>query len=214
MRIRMLQSAVMALLSAAALQPVAAQQLGIVVGGTFSQLRGLENVQTKNRSGTMFGVSLAMPVGSGLVLQPELLFINKGAELNLTGGVAQDIRLDYFEIPLLLRRNFGTGAITPHAYAGPSVGYQLGCNLSLSGNTIPKTSSDCKRDAFFEPSSVDWGAIVGAGVNLSLGGLGVTGGARYGFGLADIAKDNSAALKQRVRNGTLTVYAGLLFGRP
>ncbi len=214
MRTRMLRSAVMVLCSVVALRPLAAQQLGIVVGGTFSQLRGLENVQTKNRSGTMFGVSLAMPVGSGLVLQPELLFINKGAELNLSSGVAQDIRLDYFEIPLLLRRNFGTGTITPHAYVGPSVGYQLGCNLSLSGNTIPKTSSDCKRDAFFEPSSVDWGAIVGAGVNLSLGGLGVTGGARYGFGLADIAKDNSAALKQRVRNGTLTVYAGLVFGRP
>lgn len=204
----------MVLCSVVTLQPAGAQQFGIVAGGTFSQLRGLENVKTRNRTGTMFGVSLAVPVGNQLAFQPELLFINKGSELDLTSGVAQDIRLDYLEIPLLLRKNFGSGAINPHAYVGPSVSYQLGCNLSVSGNTIPRTSSDCKRDAFFEPTSVDWGAIVGAGVNLSLGGVGVTGGARYGFGLADISKDNATSLKQRVRNGTLTVYAGLLFGRP
>jgi hypothetical protein len=114
MRTMMLRSATIVLCTATALRPAAAQQLGVVAGATFSQLRGLANVKTKNRSGTMFGVSLSVPLGSGLVLQPELLFINKGAELDLTSGVTQDIRLDYLEIPLLLRRNFGSGAVTPH----------------------------------------------------------------------------------------------------
>lgn len=193
---------------------VHAQRLGIVAGGTFSQLRGIGEVKAKNRNGTMFGLSLTLPAGSSVAIQPELLFVNKGSEFDISGGGTRNVKLDYLEIPLLLRFDKGAGsAIGPHFYVGPSVGYNLDCSVTLSGGGIPNTSSDCKNDNFFEPKSLDWGAIVGAGLDLSLGGIGVTGGARYGIGLANISKDNSSTLEQRVRNGTLTVYAGLLFGR-
>ena len=191
-----------------------AQRLAILGGGTYSQLRGLENVSVKSRSGTMLGVALTIPAGDDWSFQPEALFLNKGGAIARAAGERQDVRLDYFEIPLLLRREFAAGGtLNPHVYAGPSVGYQLNCKVTVEGTGIPKTSSDCRRDMFLEPASVDWGAVVGGGVDLSLGGLGVTGGARYGFGLANINKDDGAALEQRVRNGTLTVYGGILFGR-
>ncbi|MCC6245368.1 MAG: PorT family protein [Gemmatimonadaceae bacterium] len=202
--------AVSALSSATA----SAQRLAILGGGTYSQLRGVENVSVKSRSGTMLGVSLTIPAGESWSFQPEALFLNKGGAITRAAGERQDVRLDYFEIPLLLRREFAAGGtLNPHLYAGPSVGYQLNCKVTVEGPGIPNTSSDCRRDLFLEPASVDWGAVVGAGVDLSLGGLGVTGGARYGFGLANINKDDGAALEQRVRNGTLTVYGGILFGR-
>ena len=190
-----------------------AQRIGIIAGGTFSQLRGLDNVTAKNRNGTMFGATLTVPLGGRMAVQPELLFINKGSELDLGGAGTRDVRLDYLEIPLLLRFDRSiTSVLGPHLYLGPSIGFNVGCNVTASGNGIPNTSSNCTRDNF-DPKSFDWGAVIGAGVDLNLGGLGVTAGARYGIGIADISKDDKSALEQRVRNGTLTVYAGLLFGR-
>jgi hypothetical protein len=200
-------------LSFLAYAPLQAQRLGIIAGGTFSQLRGLDNVKAKNRTGTVVGATLTVPVGERMSLQPELLFINKGGALDYGAGAVDEVRLDYLEIPVLLRvEGASGGALNPHLYAGPSIGFNVGCNIASSGGGVPDVSSDCTRDNF-KPKSVDWGAIVGAGVDLSLGGLGVTGGARYGVGLANIADDTNAALEQRVRNGTLTVYVGILFGR-
>jgi hypothetical protein len=192
---------------------VQAQRLGIVAGGTFSQLRGIDNINVQSRTGTMFGASLLLPLGGSVALQPELLFSNKGSKFNTGTGGEKDIRLDYLEIPVLLRYDLAGGAaLDPHIYAGPSIGYKVGCNVKFSGGGIPNSSSDCTRDNF-DAKTLDWGAIVGAGVDLSVGGLGVTGGARYGIGLADINKADSPTITQRVHNGTLTVYVGLLLGK-
>jgi len=205
--------AAIAAMSVAAALPLEAQRLGIIAGGTFSQLRGFENVNAKNRTGTVAGVTLTLAVGERVALQPELLFVNKGGAIDYGGGGRDDIRLDYLDIPLLLRFDKApSGVVNPHLYLGPSVGFNVGCNITTSGGGVPDVSSDCTRDNF-DPKMLDWGAVVGAGLDLSLGGLGVTGGARYGFGLANIANDNAQALEQRVRNGTLTVYLGVLFGR-
>ena len=192
--------------------PVRAQRIGIIAGGTFSQLHGLDNVTAKSRSGTMFGVSFTLPSGGRTAIQPELLFVNKGSELELPGVGISDVRLDYLEIPLLLRFDGHiTSALGPHLYVGPSLAFNVGCNVTVSGSGIPSTSSNCTRDNF-SPKTFDWGAVVGGGVDLNAGGLGITVGARYGIGLANIANDNRGALNERVRNGTFTVYAGLLFG--
>lgn len=191
---------------------VHAQRIGVVAGATFSQLRGIENVKAKNRQGTMFGATLRLPLGNAIAVQPELLFVNKGSELELGTGETKNLRLDYFELPVLLRFEGGQGsAFGPHFYAGPSIGYNLDCKVSSSG--VTNTSSDCKRDDFLKPAKVEWSGIVGAGVDLSVGGLGVTGGARYGVGLSNISKDDSDDFESRVRNGTLTVYVGVLFGK-
>ena len=206
-------AAVLAALSLAAALPVHAQRLGIVAGATFSQLRGFENVKAKNRSGTMVGAILTLPIGERVALQPEFLFINKGGALDYGAGGTDEIRLDYLDIPLLLRFDKApSGVLNPHFYAGPSVGFNVGCNITSRGGGVPDVSTDCTRDNF-DPKSLDWGALVGAGVDLSLGGLGVTGGARYGIGLANISNDDGDALERRVRNGTLTVYLGVLFGQ-
>lgn len=191
--------------------PMQAQRLGIVAGGTFSKFRGLNDVKAKNRTGTMFGLQLMLPSSTSFGLQPELLFTNKGSQIEVGGAGTRNVRLDYLEIPLLLR--FGAQGVTglsPHFYVGPSVGFNVGCNVKLSGGGIPNTSSDCKRDDFLEPKSVDYSAILGAGVDLSVGGIGITGGARYGFGLANINKSN---IDEKVKNGQFTLYAGVVFGK-
>ncbi len=189
-----------------------AQQVGLLVGGTFSQLHGLNGVNSENRTGTLFGGALTLPFGRTWSVQPEVLFTNKGSKFNTGGGGQTNVRLDYLDIPVLLRYDVAGGTtLSPHLYAGPAVSYRVGCNVKVSGSGIPNTSSDCGRNNF-DLKTFDWGAVVGGGVDLSLGGFGVTGGARYGVGFADINNANTPTLSQRIHNGTFAVYAGLLFG--
>lgn len=191
------------------------QRMAVVGGLTFSQLRGLGDVQAENRSGTLFGLSFTVPIGSRWSLQPEALFITKGGRFGATSVTAgdKDIRLDYLEIPVLVRRNLlDMTVLVPHVYAGPTVGFNVNCAIKFSGSGIPKTSSDCDGGDF-KPKKLDWGAAVGAGVDLDAGGFGITLGARYGIGVANIADDNGNEFSDRVHNGTLAVYAGVRFGR-
>jgi hypothetical protein len=198
-------------LMAAAL-PLHAQRFGIMAGATFSNLRSSDDLNFENRTGTTFGATLQLPLGSSITLQPEALFINKGSKFDSPTAGEGNIRLDYFEVPVLLRYDFSREVLAPHIYAGPSVGFNVGCKVKIEDvGTIPNTSSDCEEENF-KPKSVDYGFTVGAGLDLNLGGLAATGGVRYGIGLADIRNDNSQEFKSRVNNGTLSLYVGLLFG--
>ncbi|MES2523129.1 MAG: porin family protein [Gemmatimonadota bacterium] len=193
-----------------------AQRLSLIGGLTFSQLRGLDEVKSENRNGAMFGVSLNVPVGPTWALQPEALFLSKGGRFGPASGAAgaTDIRLDYLEIPVLLRRNFGGSSVfVPHLYGGPSVSFNVNCSIDITRSGVPEASSDCERENF-EPKSLEYGAVVGGGIDISLAGFAVTAGARYGVGLTHVTEENAAGLRDRARNGTLAVYAGFrIFGR-
>ena len=204
-------AAAVALLACA---PFASAQRVTLVGGlTFSKLRGIEEVKSENRNGTLFGVSFNVPTGSTWSLQPEALFISKGGKLGSSASEGQrDINLAYLEIPVLVRRNFlNVAAFVPHVYAGPTVSFNVNCSVSVETNGIPEARSDCERSDF-KPRTLDWGAAVGAGLDLSAGRFGITAGARYGIGLANIMDDNSSQFRDRVRNGTLAVYTGFKLG--
>ena len=195
-------------LLALAAAPLHGQRFGVIAGGTYSNLRSSDDLKFKRRSGTIFGGSLQLPLGSVFTLQPELLFLNKGTKFKVTNSSGEsNVRLDYLELPLLLRYDFSRSTIGPHVYAGPSIGFNVGCKLEV--NALPGT--DCTDDNL-KPKKLDYGLTVGTGIDFNLGGLAATGGVRYGIGLADIRNDNSAEFKSRVNNGVLSLYVGLLFG--
>ena len=195
-------------LLALASAPLHAQRFGIIAGGTYSNLRSSDDLDFKRRSGTIFGGSVQLPLGSVITLQPEFLFLNKGTKFKETSAAGEsNVRLDYLEVPVLLRYDFSRETVGPHVYAGPSVGFNVGCKLEV--NALPST--DCKDDNF-KPKKLDYGLTVGAGLDFNLGGIAATGGLRYGIGLADIRNDNSDEFKSRVNNGVLSLYVGLLFG--
>ena len=201
-------------LIAGASAPLQAQRFGIIAGGTFSNIRTSDDISSSNRTGTIFGATLQLPVSSTFTIQPELLFLNKGAKFTQStkavGGGS--FRLDYLEVPLLLRYDFSRGVVAPHIYAGPSVGFNVGCGIEYRGTTgSAGANTDCGEDNF-KPKTLDYGLTVGGGLDFNLGGLALTGGARYGIGLADIRNDNSGEFKSRVNNGVLSLYVGVLFG--
>lgn len=215
--LRQLAPVVGAVALLAAALPAHAQRFGVTAGATFSNLRSSEDLDLERRTGTTFGVSLQLPLGAKFALQPEALFLSKGAKLRQpfvgTDGARTNIKLDYLEIPVLLRYDFSREIIGPHIYIGPSVGFNVGCRLQYGGgnNDEQLGNTNCDRNDF-KPKTLDYGMTVGAGVDFNLGGLAATGGLRYGIGLADIRDDNSDEFRSRVNNGVLSLYVGLLFG--
>lgn len=68
-------------------------------------------------------------------IQPEILYVQKGFSAAATGIINYngDYRLNYVEVPLLFKINFGGEAVKLYVNAGPSVGYLLNGRIKEKG---------------------------------------------------------------------------------
>ncbi len=133
----------------------------------------LSNKQPDFETRTGFAAGIGLELGFGLFrLAPELLYVQKG--VNGDGSPSSTaVRLDYAEIPILLKVSLPIPGLQPFAYAGPSVGLRLSCKTD---------ELDCPSDTVKDR---DYGAVLGAGIKLG-GKLSVEG--RYNWGLSDLNK--------------------------
>lgn len=176
-------------------------QIGAIVGATFSTLRGVDDLDS--RTGLLGGLQLVLPSSGPLGLEIDGLFVSKGAKGTNTGP--DGLKLDYVEVPVLLRLSLAPGLpVSPHVYAGPYLGYQISC-------TVQGTSADCDDVPGVSTKTVDIGGTVGGGVNVALGGMILTGGLRYSFGVSKVADFDVGSVNESAKNGVFAVYAGLAF---
>jgi hypothetical protein len=95
-----------------------AQGFGIKFGPTFDEFSG-EALDFKNRIGTNAGIFIGGSRDRVIGLQTEFNWLRKNTEL-----ATRDIRVDYLQIPLLLRLNAGSSSASgPALYAivGPAI---------------------------------------------------------------------------------------------
>lgn len=146
---------------------------GIISKTDFESTSPSENPESK--IGVDLAILAAFPIGGGLLmLQPELHWLQKGYKIQdaLTGDNITST-LNYLELPLLLRVNFG-GSIRVFAFAGPSIGYLLSGEISDGTNT---------RDAADYLDEVEYSGHLGLGVGLGTFEVDI----RYMAGLSDIS---------------------------
>ncbi len=177
------------------LTPVTALTQGVGGGAkggvTFSALSGefadpdLAAVSFEYQPGFTIGGFVAVPMGRSGLFQPEFYFtrrITTGVESTL--GIDTEIRLDYFEIPVLFKYSrAAAGRTSPTFFAGPSVAFELGAeakDLTVAGNPTEDISDDLV--------DVEFGFVVGGGVDFA-SGLQID--VRYYWGLSNIVKDDS-----------------------
>ena len=179
------------------------KRIGVIAGPNYASLRGLNDVELDNRSGSMGGLSFVLPLASFVAFQPEALVVTGGAEPR--SGTDDGITLTYAQVPMLLRITPATGsAFTPHFYAGPYLGLQIRCRVEIDSQT-----SDCDDAPGISTETVDVGGIVGGGLDVGLGPLVLTGGVRYGFGVSKVAEFELDNVREEAKNGIFAVYAGL-----
>lgn len=133
---------------------------------------------TKSKVGADVAVLFNIPLGGGMfMLQPELHWLQKGSVVNDINNTEITSTLNYLELPVLLRINFG-GSVKLFALGGVSAGYLLGGKLEGS------VEDDVKE--IYE--DLDFSGILGVGIGLGPIEIDV----RYHAGLADISKSGGS----------------------
>jgi hypothetical protein len=157
----------------------------------------------KERIGFHAGLFTQIPVGSAFAIQPELLYVNKGASTNYRFA-AQDnnasFNLNYVDLPVLATFKLGNAV---EIQAGPYVSYLLNTNVRNTGTFNP--SINLNADQF---NRVDYG--LAGGLNVYFGQ--VLLGVRYTQGLQRIANTTlSNAIFDNAKNGVGLLSIGYSF---
>lgn len=151
------------------------------------------------RTGLIAGGFVSIPLGSRLTIQPEGLFVQKGAKADDL-GVTATIKLDYVEVPVFVKyRLAGGSARSFHVMGGPSVAFKVSASASarFGGSTVETSNDD-------EIEALDYGVVAGAGMDA--GRFTIDG--RFTFGLANINKEED---EPEARTRSIAILAGVRF---
>jgi len=175
---------------------------GVKGGLNLANLGGSDVENTDNKTGFSFGVFAALQLANLIYFQPEILYTMKGAKQKFDfGGETIDvsIKLNYIEIPLLIRLNVPVqgASFAPNLFAGPAIAFNLSAKVKAEGGG-ESSEVDIKDDT----KSTDFGLIVGVGSAFGPLVLDI----RYILGLSSI--DDSAE-KADVKNRVISFNAGI-----
>jgi Outer membrane protein beta-barrel domain len=194
--------------STAALAQKTEAHFGVLAGAAFGKVSGSDVTgDTKIRTGIAAGGFVNIGFSKNFSIEPEALFVQKGAK-NTQSGVEIKVKISYVEIPVLLKVGFPpkSGTVAPHIYAGPYVGFKVGCHFSASQGSI-SASGDCEDQPLdTKIKSTDFGATFGGGVDVGRAIIDV----RYDLGFTKIGDPSEPDVKTR----TLYLLAGWTFRAP
>ncbi len=183
---------------------------GVMAGVNLATLSGDDITSVDNRTGFLGGVFVTFHLTNTFAIQPEAIYSQRGASDNSDPSFDATFKLDYIDVPLLLRFDVPVaGPIRPFFVAGPSFGLQVKCAVGAEGEGA-SASVDC--DQIEESGGIqignrtfDMSGVAGAGLDFRLGGTTLMLGARYQHGFSDVVEDAA------VKNRTWSVLAGLAF---
>jgi len=175
-------------------------------GGADAEKFGAISAVTQFNAGVFVNIGLPGP----LSIQPEVLYSVKGAKVAGTFSgtpFTTTATVTYVDIPVLLKFNIPLvpgSPVKPNIFAGPGVGILLTAKSKTEVPGSPTTESDDKSTT----ESMDFGAIVGVGVDVNLVAVTLMVDARYYFGLKTTDK-SPAPGPFDVKNRVISVNVGL-----
>lgn len=155
-------------------------EFGIKAGGNYSDFEGA-NFTTDPLAGFHAGATIAFKVTDNFLVQEEFLFSMQGAKV-LAGPLdAQEIKLSYLSVPILLkyRTNFGL-----FLEVGPQV------SIKIKEDVLGFQNVDFAK-------KIDIGVAGGLGFQSKIG-LGI--GARYIYGIEKVSENPNAVLGEFKNN--------------
>lgn len=185
-------------------QEAAAQQnmVGLKAGLVAAELSGdVEDVSS--RAGLGFGGFLQVMVGPNFSIQPEALYLMKGAS-GSDGAEDVDVKVNYLQVPILVQYHIPAAGVSPRIFAGPSLAFELGCDVETNG-----VESSCETEEI-STKSADFGVVFGAGADIPLGGVVVTLDGRYDLGVTNVAEEPEG-VEFEIKNRAWEFFAGVGF---
>ena len=155
-------------------------EFGIKAGGNYSDFDGA-NFSTDPLAGFHAGATVAFNVTNNFLVQQEFLFSMQGAKV-LSGPLgAQEIKLSYINVPILLKYRTNSGFFVE---AGPQV------SIKVKEDVLGLNNIDFAK-------KIDFGVAGGLGYQSKIG-LGI--GARYVYGIQKVLETPSVALDDLKNN--------------
>lgn len=158
------------------------------------------------RDGFSTGAMADFSLNACLSFHPELLFSQKGARYDEAAAnrarFAGKLRLNYFDLPLLLRAKAPGGLFVE---VGPQLGYLVGQKTESTEYVPGQNPRFTTRVDMAGTRRLDLGYVAGVGYQLPQG-LKVS--ARYNGGLADL---NDPADGPAIRNALIQLQVAYLF---
>lgn len=192
--------------------------LFIMAGLTYSQpnislgLEGglnLANVsispsQTSNsRTGLIVGGILDIGISSNIGVTGGLRYVMKGFQVT-NQGVTYTDKLNYIEVPVLLKVKFPLTEVKPYLVGGPTLGIRVSATEEQSNG---QQTADVDASSAYE--SIDFGLFFGGGLDFRVAvktDLFIQAG--YGFGLSNIYKQSTTVT---VKNYGIQITGGVKF---
>ncbi len=140
-------------------QAQGAKQFGAVLGVDFAKATGDDASGAKSKTGFMGGLFVAFPVGSSVMIEPEILYSMKGTKFEEAGDKATET-LDYIEIPVLFRYNFSADG-GAYILAGPAVNFNITCKESFTPSGGPESKASCSDIGL--KAKTTFGGVLGLG---------------------------------------------------
>lgn len=143
-------------------------QLGLKAGANVSNFTGdFRQIDKKALIGFHVGGMFNMQFGSNFSVQPEVIFSNQGAKLELINGDKEDYKVSYINVPVMLKFKTNGGF---YIELGPQAGFKV------SENTENTSIQNFAKD-------LDLSGAVGIGYH---GNSGFGIGARYLAGFSKV----------------------------
>ncbi len=157
----------------------------------------------ERRIGLSAGGFLTVDLPGPFALQPELLYVQKGATTEETGRtrtgnlirIERAVETAYLELVALGKVQVpGVPLVTPTVGAGPTLGANLSSDLGVTARVFDQFGGEEEVD--LEPPELDArspevGLLVSVGTNLDVGPVTVSVSGRYRAGLTDVSDGSS-----------------------
>ncbi len=176
---------------------------GLRAGVNFSNYSG-DDVDADSRIGVNGGMIMQYHLHPLLILQPELIYTQRGAQSETEGYILEiktSETLHYAELPLFLKIDLGQGNLKLQPYLGPELRYLIkGVRKTETGGHEESEDMDNIRDFDY---GLGLGLDVVANINFMIG-------VRYSIGMSDVSEE-ALGIQPDAKNTSLMLNLGFLY---
>lgn len=177
--------------------------LGLEAGLNLANVSITPSQTSNSRTGLIIGGVLDIGISRNIGVTTGLRYTMKGFQVTNQGVTFTD-KLNYLEVPALLKVKFPLTEVKPYLVGGPVLGIRVSASEEQSNGT---QTADVDASSAFE--SIDFGLLFGGGLDFNVANktdLFIQAG--YGFGLSNIWKQTTTVT---VKNYGIQFTGGVKF---
>jgi len=190
--------------------------------GTDPQQKTLFDKYKQSKTGIAGGIGLAM--GSRIGLEFDVLYLQKGVRFKGTDtssgeSISFDAKINFnmISVPVLFRFNILDSPTAPAIYVmgGGEIAYILDGKTEYTVTQAGETQTGSEKIEKENMNQIDYGAVLGAGVGLNLGGMQLFVEGRYHIGMANLFKSAAGTdvpeADYKAKSSLILLMAGFKF---